>query len=727
MKRKPLKFIITCAGGHEELVAGEVREMGAGVIEAGRGLVSCTASLQTMYRICLWSRFSTRLLLVLAEYPAPDTDALYAGAGTIDWSRHFGADNTFAVQCTRHSSPISHSRFASLRVKDAVADWFRTHYYRRPSVDTLKPDILLHALLIGQDAQLCLDISGQSLHKRGYRAGGGTAPLKESLAAALVFLAGWSGHVPDNSVLIDPLCGSATMLIEAAFMYTDRAPNLERTQWGFAKWRGHNKAIWEDVVKEARERRKKGLLRTPPRIIGYDASRSEVRNALKNIAGAGLEGIIHVERRELARLAPPETAEPSDSEPSRFMLANPPYGQRIGSLDSLRYTYRCLGRKLREEFHGWRAGVFTGNSRCAGELGLPLIKQAHLYNGPLRCTLYLCDVLRPYQSDGSSPSAHLPLCGGRRPANDFESRIRKNVKALAPWASREGITCYRLYDRDLPEYNVSVDVYDTALHIQEYAPPKSVPPGLARKRLDTINKTLQDLFGISGEHIFIKRKQRQKGTSQYQRESEKGRLMEVCEHGCRFLVNLQDYLDTGLFLDHRPTRCMIRDMARGKTMCNLFGYTGTASVFAAAGGASTTTVDLSATYRRWAECNLALNGFSTENHTVVQADCLDWLKSTTWDFDLIFADPPTFSNTKSKNRVFDIQRHHPELIRLAARRLRPDGVLIFSTNFRRFSMDHGIEQRFNPEDITARTIPRDFERNPRIHRCWIIRREGRGK
>jgi len=308
----------------------------------------------------------------------------------------------------------------------------------------------------------------------------------------------------------------------------------------------------------------------------------------------------------------------------------------------------------------------------------------------------------------------------------FVNRLRKNLRHLGRWARRSGVSCYRLYDADLPDYAVAIDLYEGWAHVQEYAPPAQIDPGQAARRLRDVLAVVPPTLGIVPERIVLKIRRRQKGTAQYERRAEIGKFHEVHEGGLIFLVNLTDYLDTGLFLDHRPTRALIRELSPEARFLNLFAYTGTATVYAAAGGAAaTTTVDMSGVYLEWARKNLARNGFREgARHRLVQADCLAWLDARPADrFDLIFLDPPTFSNSKRMGgRTFDVQRDHPALLSAAARLLAPGGTLLFSTNSRQFRLDRGSLATLATEEITPATIPPDFQRNPRIHTCWKIRR-----
>jgi len=713
--RKQQDFIATCAAGLEDLLVKEIETFGGKHVVRSEGAVFFASALTAAYRACLLSRYASRILMVLARFDAPDADALYAAVRTVDWSRHFGLSETFAVDASVRNSAVTHSRFAALRVKDAVVDQFMETKYRRPSVDAERPDIRLHLLLENNSARLCLDLSGESLHQRGYRVSGSATPLKETLAAAIVSLAGWSSGQAADSVLLDPMCGSGTLLIEAALLWAGIAPGLRRSAWGFKKWRGHNAAVWDGLVAEAREIQREACERDWPKFVGFDAGLGPVRAAITNCDRAGLGGRIHIERRSLAQL------ENHYASGSGFIVVNPPYGERHGGSNQVRFLYRCLGRILHERFAGWQCAALSPDQQCLRELHLDIHATHALYNGPLACELRCGGVSSEMQVAGTARYLRTRPPAGRE--GDFANRLRKNRSRLQPWLQKSGVSCYRLYDADIPEYNVAVDVYDKWVHVQEYAPPASVDARKAALRLETVRRDIETVFQIDARNVFMKVRRRQTGSSQYQKHAHEGRLFEVQEGPCRFLINLSDYLDSGLFLDHRTVRFLLADMAPHKRFLNLFGYTGTATVHAAlAGAARTVTVDQSAQYLERAAANLYLNGLGGDQHRFLREDCLQWLSESADCFDLMFIAPPTFSNTKRKESVFDVQRDHVRLLELAARRLEPGGVIVFSTHARRFRLDEGLGRNFSIEDITSRTIPPDFARTPRMHQCWLLRR-----
>lgn len=738
------KFFVTTPLGMELLLAEELNSLHLDRVKAGRAGVEFYGDLESAYRTCLWSRLGNRVLLHVDRFESATPEALYAGIAATDWAAHLSPEGTLAVDFASSRSAITHTQFGAQKVKDAIVDQFRELHGTRPSVRLDRPDLRVNVYVDKDMASVGIDLSGDSLHKRGYRLEGGAAPLKENLAAAILMRADWPQLAREGRELIDPMCGSGTLLIEAALMAADIAPALLRDYFGFQAWKLHREDIWSRLLDEAKSRRQKGLSQLGP-ISGYDINHTAIHAALGNIDRAGLRGLIRVERRSAAQVRP--------GSEHGLVVVNPPYGERMGDPESLVALYTGLGELLQTHFQGWKASVFTGNPEMAFKLGIRAKKFYQLFNGALECKLFNLEVqperfFTPHEDEtGLSEEARLSRKLLRRAkalsqklersagAEMVANRLDKNLKHLGRWAKREAIDCYRLYDADLPEYAVAVDIYrgegQTWLHVQEYEAPSTIDPAKAEARLADALSVLPAVTGVPFEHIFLKIRRKQKGSAQYVKQGEVGDFHIVQEGGCRFRVNFADYLDTGLFLDHRPTRLMIQHWAKDKHFLNLFGYTGTASVHAAIGGASsTTTVDMSHTYLDWAQKNFELNGIKGYRHSLVQADCLAWLDAeltkAEGKFDLIFLDPPTFSNSKRMDESFDVQRDHVALLRKAAGLLSTDGMLIFSTNFRRFKLDREALEGLSFDDISLKTIPKDFERNPKIHYCWIVRRVGCG-
>jgi 23S rRNA (guanine2445-N2)-methyltransferase / 23S rRNA (guanine2069-N7)-methyltransferase len=708
---KPYNLVASCAGGVESLVTTELSNFGVEEVESSVGVVTFRGDLATAYRCCLWSRFGSRIFLELAAFTVENEESLYRQALTMLWQKHLDPSTTFAINCTiSGKSPITNNRYAALKVKDGLVDFFRARCGDRPTVKGQRPDLQLHLHIDGNRASIFVDMSGESLHRRGYRAQGTVAPLKETLAAAIVALSGWPKR---GGALVDPMCGSGTLLIEAALMFGDSAPGLSRNYFGFFGWKYHQRQLWHVLVEEALARENAGRKRSWPVMQGYDSDPVVISAARRNISGAGLGDRIQVKLAELATLRAPTG--------SGTVLSNLPYGERLSEFEFVARLYKAFGRILKKEFPGWNAGAFISDPQLTDSFGISWDSRHKLFNGSLACRL-----LTGVVAHGGEKVFRWQLAEQQSgvECGDFGNRLKKNLKKIWKWADRENIRCYRVYDKDLPEYNLSVDVYAKWIHVQEYAPPKTVSRELAASRMSEALGTLRQVLGVRSNRIFVKRRERQTGKKQYQKKNSRQKLYEVVEGPCTLLVNFTDYLDTGLFLDHRPLRQRIHDEARGKRFLNLYGYTASASVHAAMGGAaSTTTVDLSQNYLHWASLNFAVNGLSLQGNLLVQADCLQWLQEHRSKYDLIFIDPPTFSNTKKDHRVFDVQRDHLLLIELAMERLERAGLLLFSTNYKRFALDESLMRRYLVTDISAKTIPFDFSRNKKIHSCWEIRRE----
>jgi len=724
-----LVFFAPAPRGLSDLLAAELRLVGAtNVRERGSG-VHFTGSLEVAYGACLWSRIANRVLLQLHTFEATTPEQLYSGLQQVDWQKHLEAERTFACEFTSAQSPLTHSYYASLKMKDAIVDQWRDRTGSRPNVDTDAPDLLVHAHAARSTVTLYVDLAGDSLHRRGYRERGVAAPLKENLAAGILMRSGWPEVAAAGGAFIDPMCGSGTFAIEAALIAGDIAPGSLRKRFGFHGWRGHDDSAWQRVLARAAERRGRAVV-SVPLIHAYDSDAGAVRVAIQNIAGAGLQGKVHAEKRELSSLTNPG--------PERGLLCtNPPYGERLSEESALTPLYATLGERLRASFTGWQAAVFTGNPSLGRAIGIRARRSHTLFNGPIECRLLRFAIdeksVEPPPREADTTLLRDAATARARPgAQMFANRLAKNRDALASWARKDGVSNYRVYDADMPEYAFAIDLYEAErrwLVVQEYAAPKTIDPQAVRQRRDEALSVLTEVLNVDLAHVHFRTRRRTRGKEQYEKREGKGEFHIVHEKELKFLVNFTDYLDTGLFLDHRPTRALLGELARGRRFLNLFAYTGTATVHAVAGGArASLTLDLSRTYLDWAQRNLEINGHKGTVHQFLQADCVSWLaeQSAAGErgprFGLIFLDPPTFSNSKRMADVLDVQRDHVSLIRQTASLLSPDGILIFSTNYERFDLDQAALAELTIRDITASSIPRDFQRHKDIHQCFHITR-----
>ncbi len=732
-------LFVTTPRGVEPLLAAELTQFGATEVKERMGGVACQGDTAVAYRACLWSRLASRVLLPLRTFPIEGgTDALYSAARELAWDDLFTASHRFAIEVAGHSPTITHTHYAALKVKDAIVDHFRDTVGQRPDVDTDNPDIRIHLHLDKEQATLSLDLAGDSLHRRGYRLRGVEAPLKENLAAAILVRAGWPALAAQGAPLVDPMCGSGTLVIEAAWMAGDVAPGLMREHWGFEAWLDHRPKVWADLHAEAVERRNEGLKKLPP-MAGSDVDLGALKSARKNAAQAGLTGKIDWTERDALE------ARAIGDQPG-LVVTNPPYGERLGAEGEIIKLYSLFGMSLKQHFPGWKAAVFTSRADLGPRLGLRAGRMYSLFNGALQAKLLNFDI---------NPASAMPQPRG---GEEYANRLQKNLKHLGKWVKRSGVTNYRVYDADLPDYAIAVDLYqaneELHVHVQEYAAPKTVDPVKAEIRLREALTHTSEILQVPASRIHFKMRKSQKGAAQYEKHDEIGHFLEIDEYGCKLRVNFEDYLDTGVFLDHRPIRKRIQEESARKRFLNLFCYTGAATVHAAMGGASeSVSVDLSNTYLDWAAENLRLNGFDSQQtgtlrdrrdhihrparggspwkakpqapHELVRADCMQWLKIAGTKpgerYDLIFCDPPTFSNSKKMEGILDVQRDHVEMIQGCVALLAPDGVLYFSTNRRGFKLDEEQLAGLVIKDITSQTLDEDFKRPPPAHRCWQIK------
>ncbi|WP_323844052.1 bifunctional 23S rRNA (guanine(2069)-N(7))-methyltransferase RlmK/23S rRNA (guanine(2445)-N(2))-methyltransferase RlmL [Microbulbifer magnicolonia] len=737
---RELSFTATCPKGLESLLSEELRQLGADDLREQPAAVHFSGSLALAYRCCLWSRLANRILLRLEQARVGNAEDLYRAVAAQPWEQHISPSGRLWLQFSGTNREIRNSQFGAQKAKDAIVDRLRRDSGARPVVDKENPDLTVALRLQRDRLDIAIDLSGDSLHRRGYRTHIGIAPLKENLAAALLLRAGWPQIAAEGGALLDPMCGSGTILIEGAMMAADIAPGLLRKSFGFERWLGHQSDIWNDLREEALERRRRGLERELPEIRGYDADAKVLFAAEANIARAGLERQVRVSCRPVAAFKAPSHREIKPG----LVLTNPPYGERIGEQEALRETYAELGRQLKREFPGWHAGIFTGNPELGYETGLRSHKQYQLYNGTIPSQLLLFHI-RAQSAEGMaeegearrSPEALSPEAVG------VANRLRKNLRTIGKWAQKNAIDCYRLYDADLPEYAAAIDLYKTVdgelyAHVQEYRAPATIDESKARARLRDLVRAVQSVLEIPQRRVSIKERRRhshkkdQKGGGQYQKQAQLQKptwaaALWVSEYGAELEVDLWSYLDTGLFLDHRPVRRYLREQVRergaGVKFLNLFCYTASATVQAALGGcAQSTSVDMSKTYQAWSGRNFRRNNLDPYRHQLVEADCLQWLESAQQNrrghYDLIFLDPPSFSNSAKMRGVLDIQRDHAKLIRQCMTLLAAGGTLVFSNNLRSFKMDEEIGAEFSVENLQL--LDRDFQRNPKIHNVWKI-------
>lgn len=724
-------FFASASANQNDLVEREAIEAGATDTNVSSGGVEFSVDLETAYRFSMWTRSATRLLVLIHRYDKLEsTDELYEHSKTLPWENWLSPEKTFAITETVSDCRwIRNSHFASLRLKDAIVERCRDNYNgERPSVDRDNPDIVFHLHVNRNLVSWYVDFAGRDLSHRGYRTSQTQAVMAEFMAASLLYRSDWYKQLRasfedenvESPTMLDPFCGSGTICIEAALMASNTAPGLLKADsFAFTKLPIHKTELWEKVKTEAQNAQRECKCR----IIGWDIDPRAVEISNSNAFAADVTDMVEFEVRDFTKT----TREDVPSQ-TGYIVTDPPYGVRLDSGSAaIRRLYTKMGEVICQVFSGWSIAILCGNSELLSFIDLKPNRTNTLFNGGIECQAAHYYIFSEEERQNMMEKAKerkaqrlaQPLSPGAQMA---ANRLKKNLATIGEEMKKQGVTSYRLYDADMPEYSAAIDVYEGKwINLQEYAAPSSIDPEDAQRRLEELILATERVTGIDYENIYVKRREIQKGTNQYMRRSSSSHYMIANENGHKFFVNFADYLDTGIFLDHRPVRKMIEGMSRDKRFLNLFCYTATATVYAAAGGAlSTVSVDTNANYLDWAMRNMQANGFNTMNHFFYRDDCLAFLRENRDVFDLIFCDPPTFSNSKGRGS-FDVQRDHGYLIRCCMKHLANGGTLIFSTNYTRFKMFGEIFEDFIVEDITDSTIGDDFKRNSKIHQCYLIR------
>ena len=758
----PLDLIATTAFGLEAVVRRELKALGYEGTIVGPGRILFSADAAAICRTNLWLRTADRVLVRMASFPAEDFDALFDTTKTIAWDAWIGAEASFPVIGRSVRSQLSSVPACQRAVKKAVVESLLAAH-RTLELPETGPTYKIEIALLDNVATLTIDTTGPSLHKRGYRQFAATAPLKETMAAALIQLSFWRPERP----LIDPFCGSGTIPIEAAMIGRNMAPGLNR-DFIAEEWPGIDPQVWQDARTEARDI---ALPNLPERLLGTDIDPDVLEIARFNAEQAGVTDQTHFQARPFDRL----TSQRSYG----CVITNPPYGERLGDHEQWESLYESIPLVLRK-LPTWSHYILTAYPKFESLIGRSADRRRKLYNGRIECTYFQFHGPRPGRARatdaedpvteagplvtevegsvvaskqfsemplhdkmasatqievaGARPAPRqprpelIPVFGGvnakaKEQAELFRSRLKKRVRHLRRWPTRQGITCFRLYERDIPEIPLIVDCYEDHLHITEYERPHDRDAAQHADWLDLMQQTASGTLDVKRGNVFFKSRQRQRGIKQHEQVSDRHHEITVHEGGLKFIVNLSDYIDTGLFLDHRTTRQMVREAATDTRFLNLFGYTGSFSVYAASGGAlHTTTVDLSQSNIDWAHRNMSLNEFRGGQHLFIRSDARQFLQQLPAGetYDLAVVDPPTFSNSKRTKEDWDLQRDHVALLNAVLAHMNPQGLIFFSNNFRRFKLDAANIASSQIHEISKQTVPADF-RNRRIHRCWRIR------
>jgi 23S rRNA (guanine2445-N2)-methyltransferase / 23S rRNA (guanine2069-N7)-methyltransferase len=735
-----LDIIAACAFGLESVVVHELEDLGFAAKPLSTGRVHFRGDLAAVAAANLWLRSADRVLIRVGSFEASDFDALYERTRALPWEKWIASDAGFPVNGRSVRSQLSSVPACQRCVKKAIVERLRTAHGTQHLPET-EAEVIVEVALLDNVASLTIDTSGDGLHKRGYRPMVGEAALKETLAAGLVLLSAWRPNRP----LVDPFCGTGTIAIEAAMIGRRIAPGLLRS-FDAEFWPSFSRELWAEQRELARSKATGNL--------GYAIHASDIDPraldiARRSAAIAGVDRLVHFHQRPFERL--------SSKVEYGSIITNPPYGVRLGDPEEIERLYRTLPLVLRG-LPTWSFHILTARQDLEYLVGQEATRRRKLFNSQIECTYFMFWGPRPPREEPASESADesaggeladavaaegaepmqpaadgqevMPAFGGLRARDerelaDFRSCLEKNVRHLRKYPA-QGVTCFRIYERDQVDVPLIIDNYEGHIHVAEYEREHSRTLAQQADWYDAVRRIISEVVQVSPESVYIKEKHRQRGLTQHEKVAQAGNTLTVQEDGLRFEVNLSDYIDTGLFLDHRLTRSLVRDQAAGARFLNLFCYTGSFSVYAAAGrdgrgAASTTSVDLSNTYLEWTQRNLSLNRLWPGPHRLVRADVLEFLRGHRPGnhYDLAVVDPPTFSNSKRTEEDWEVAVGHREVIALLTPLMSQGGVIYFSTNYRRFKLDEAAlsDLGITWKEVSNRTVPPEY-RNKRIHRCW---------
>lgn len=725
-----LELFARCARGFEPVLADELRTLGMRRVRPLHGGVSFFGSRRDAYTSCLWSRVATRIQLVLARIPAADADELYHNAASFSWEKHVRDRATIAVVAHGTNQNLRNTQFTALKVKDALCDRLRGVRGSRPDVDAKRPGFLVSVAVHEQRATLYLDLSGESLHRRGYRQDGvqTEAPLKETLAAGMLIMAGWPALAAENGVLVDPMCGSGTLAIEGAMMAADIAPGLLRGRWGFEGWVRHDRQLWDGLIAEARRRKEDCF--TKARVIAGDLDEGAIAIACANAERAGVSRLVRLYVDDAANLSRHLRGL---GDARGLLVANPPYGLRLLSPTELPRARRALASAIGALPSSWSVALITPDPSVDTALGRVPERIVSCFNGPIEAWVRL------YGLTGERQHIDVvSLSGGQRrvvvadlESGQFANRLRKVGKERVRWARREGISCFRVYDADLPDYAVSVDlltgagVDEETLHalVEERPRPRRLDALGAGRRFYDALAIVSAVFDVDEDmitaHPWV-------ADSLYERmRTSTGEPREACvaEDGCLFFVDLDGASGKNVPLDLRLVRRMVAARAQGARFANLFASGNAATVCAAASGAkSTVTVDASKERLEWTERALRENGLEGRAHRFACMDVREWLTRETkarHAYDLVLCSPPSrLAAHGARGRAWELEKDLSALLSQIQGILSPSGsvVLVLPAQGPIPTCALAVE------DLTERMVPHDFERAQEHARVYLLSR-----
>lgn len=729
MKAAEQELAARCAGGFEDVLARELRGLGMHRVRPLSGSVAFFGTQRDAYRACLWSRVATRVQLVLGRVAATDADELYQSVASFPWERHVRDGATIAIRAHGMSETLRNTQFTALKVKDAVCDRLREARGSRPDVDAKQPDFLLQVGLRGDRATLSLDLSGESLHRRGYRQEGvqSEAPLKETLAASVLLAAGWDELAAEGGMLVDPMCGSGTFAVEGAMIAAGVAPGLLRERWGFGGWVRHDAQLWNDLLVEAYAEQAEPRARV--RIVAGDIDAGVVELARENAARAGVDSQVSFHVDDAANLARYVRGARGVR---GLLVANPPYGMRLLSQAELPAVHQALAAAVDAVPKGWQAAFITPDLGIDTALGRTPHEVVSCHNGPIEAWV------RRYDLSSAATVHTVTTLGGKQlsvrvadtGSGQFASRLRKVAKERARWARDEGVSCYRIYDADLPDFPVSVDVYTgagadedkTFVVVEERPRPRAVDVQRAGRHFaDAVALTAVTLDVPVAD--VVQKPWATDGLYERMKDATPaGQMATVSEAGCLFTVDLRGTAGKGLPLDQRLIREKVAELARGARFANLFAAGSAATVLAASAGARrTVTVDASKERVEWVDEALRLNGLAGSQHVLACADVRSWLareKHARRAYDVVLCSPPERLAAHGEHKAWSLEKDLPGLLGQLHDVLAPQGTAVLV-------LPAGVELptcAFAAEDVSERMVCHDFERSREHARCYLLTR-----
>jgi 23S rRNA (guanine2445-N2)-methyltransferase / 23S rRNA (guanine2069-N7)-methyltransferase len=685
--------------GLEEVLAEELSGLGAQEVRTGRRMCSFRGDTAVLYRANIHCRTAVRVLKPIHTLTITDEQSLYRGVQQVDWSEHLAPDGTLAIDPVVHHSIFSNSLYAAQLAKDAIVDQIRERTKRRPSVDLADPDLRLNLHIDGARVTLYLDASGESLHKRGYRAEAGEAPLNEVLAAGILRLAKWDAH----SALADFMCGSGTILIEAALMARAIAPGTLGRRFGYQRWPDFCERTHAAELAAARAN-VRNALEFP--IHGSDLDQSAIAAARANSARAGVAKDIEWSVANFVNACPPaETG---------TLVSNPPYDQRMKTAH-IESVYRRLGDALKHNWPGYAAFLLIGHPLAAKSIGLRTSQRIRLFNGPIECRLL------KYELFATETKAARKTADANAALSDFANRLNRMGRHWARSFGRRSIEAYRVYDRDMPDVPLAIDRFGDHVLIAPYERPHGRTEIEQQGWLQQLAQRTAEALQVPASHVLLR-------GGETPGRPKRSRLKPACvtvhEGPLAFEVRVDGDVEAGLALERRGLRGDVFKHAQGIRALSLFARTGTSMVAIAAGGAeSSVSIEGSKEWITWAKRNWRLNDMSERSHQLMSDDPLRWIKRAAAEgpqFNLAVVEPPGFDGQRRPG-VWNVQDGHAELLRDVLATLRPDGKIYFATSFRRLNLRIDELEGASAREITRRIAQPDI-RDKRAVRCWVVER-----